>query len=92
METGAAVPSPAACPGIFQGAERSGRVSLKPQGYLHFEDPAGDSGGRSLFLKIEGRMKRPEYTAGVTRIYRKYLDLLEERKENYKVDERDIES
>lgn len=43
-------------------------------------------------LKIEGRMKRPEYTAGVTRIYRKYLDLLEEKgKKNYKVDERDIE-
>ena len=29
-------------------------------------------------LKIEGRMKSPEYTAGVTAIYRKYLDLLEE--------------
>ena len=27
-------------------------------------------------LKIEGRMKQPEYTAGVTAIYRKYLDLL----------------
>ncbi len=26
-------------------------------------------------LKIEGRMKRPEYTAGVTEIYRKYVDL-----------------
>ncbi|MGI6007818.1 MAG: peptidase U32 family protein [Ruminococcus sp.] len=25
-------------------------------------------------LKIEGRMKRPEYAAGVVRIYRKYLD------------------
>ena len=28
-------------------------------------------------LKIEGRMKSPEYTAGVTAIYRKYLDQLE---------------
>ena len=28
-------------------------------------------------LKIEGRMKSPAYTAGVTRIYRKYLDLCE---------------
>ncbi|MFI3200587.1 MAG: U32 family peptidase [Eubacteriales bacterium] len=28
-------------------------------------------------LKIEGRMKRPEYTAGVTAIYRKYIDLYE---------------
>lgn len=26
-------------------------------------------------FKIEGRMKRPEYAAGVTHIYRKYLDL-----------------
>ena len=29
-------------------------------------------------LKIEGRMKRPEYTAGVVSIYRKYLDRLEQ--------------
>ena len=26
-------------------------------------------------LKIEGRMKAPEYVATVTRIYRKYIDL-----------------
>lgn len=26
-------------------------------------------------LKIEGRMKKPEYTAGVVSVYRKYLDL-----------------
>ncbi len=29
-------------------------------------------------LKIEGRMKRPEYTAGVVSIYRKYMDLITE--------------
>ncbi len=29
-------------------------------------------------LKIEGRMKRPEYTAGVVSIYRKYIDLYEQ--------------
>lgn len=28
-------------------------------------------------LKIEGRMKQTQYAAGVTRIYRKYLDILE---------------
>ena len=33
-----------------------------------------DSGVYSL--KIEGRMKSPEYTAGVVRIYRRYLDRL----------------
>lgn len=30
-----------------------------------------------MSLKIEGRMKKPEYTAGVVSIYRKYLDLYE---------------
>lgn len=29
-------------------------------------------------FKIEGRMKRPEYTAGVVSVYRKYLDLCAE--------------
>lgn len=37
-------------------------------------------------LKIEGRMKTPEYVATVTRIYRKYLDLANE---SFKVDETD---
>ena len=41
-------------------------------------------------LKIEGRMKQPAYTAGVTGMYRKYLDLLLENGSNsYKVDEKD---
>lgn len=41
-------------------------------------------------LKIEGRMKRPEYTAGVVSIYRKYLDqYLEYGKEKYQVGKRD---
>ena len=30
-------------------------------------------------FKIEGRMKKPEYTAGVTALYRKYIDLYEEK-------------
>lgn len=30
-------------------------------------------------FKIEGRMKKPEYAAGVTAIYRKYIDLYEKR-------------
>lgn len=41
-------------------------------------------------LKIEGRMKQPGYTAGVTSVYRKYLDLLFEKgEENYRVEEAD---
>ena len=39
-------------------------------------------------LKIEGRMKTPEYVATVTRIYRKYLDLAE-KNISYEIDEKD---
>ena len=46
-------------------------------------------------LKIEGRMKNVEYVAGVTAVYRKYLDLYEDLKksghpEKYRVDPEDI--
>ena len=41
-------------------------------------------------LKIEGRMKQPEYAAGVVGIYRKYLDLyLNSGREAYKVSRAD---
>lgn len=41
-------------------------------------------------LKIEGRMKSPRYTAGVTEVWRKYIDLLErEGAENYRVNPKD---
>ena len=39
-------------------------------------------------FKIEGRMKQPQYAAGVTSVYRKYLDLALGQKE-YKVNEQD---
>ena len=41
-------------------------------------------------LKIEGRMKSPEYVAGVTQIYRKYLDMYAQSPENYVVDNHDL--
>ena len=42
-------------------------------------------------LKIEGRMKRPEYTAGVVRIYRKYLDrFLKLGEAGYRVAQEDL--
>ena len=40
-------------------------------------------------LKIEGRMKRAEYAAGVTSVYRKYLDLYEKNPAGYNVKEED---
>ncbi len=43
-------------------------------------------------FKIEGRMKKPEYVALVTAMYRKYLDrYLHEGKAQYRVDEKDKE-
>ena len=39
-------------------------------------------------LKIEGRMKTPEYVATVTRIYRKYLDIISSGKD-YIIDDKD---
>lgn len=51
-------------------------------------------------FKIEGRMKKPEYTAGVTAIYRKYIDRYREachpdkspdgKKAVWKVEEKDL--
>lgn len=41
-------------------------------------------------LKIEGRMKQPGYTAGVTRMYRRYLDhFLAHGADRYRVEEAD---
>ena len=43
-------------------------------------------------FKIEGRMKKPEYAAGVTALYRKYIDLYEEKgTDGYRVEREDLE-
>lgn len=43
-------------------------------------------------LKIEGRMKKPEYAAGITALYRKYVDLYYRvGKEGYNVDKNDLQ-
>lgn len=41
-------------------------------------------------FKIEGRMKKPAYAAGVTAIYRKYIDLYYADNRNYVVSEEDM--
>ena len=44
-------------------------------------------------FKIEGRMKKPEYAAGVTAIYRKYIDMYYEKGENgFKVSKQDMDN
>jgi len=43
-------------------------------------------------LKIEGRMKSPDYVAATTKIYRKYLDSALQNDPNYQVDAQDLET
>lgn len=44
-------------------------------------------------FKIEGRMKKPEYAAGVTVLYRKYIDLYEEKGiKEFRVTDEDMEN
>lgn len=71
--------------GRSQGGKGSCPLSLKDLCTISLLPEILKAGVTSL--KIEGRMKQPLYTAGVTAIYRKYLDLLlEEGPENYRVD------
>ena len=63
-------------------------ISLKDLCGLDMLPAMLDAGVYSL--KIEGRMKSPQYTAGVTEVYRKYVDrYLERGREGYRVDEQD---
>lgn len=55
--------------------DRGYLLSMKDMCTLDLLPDLVDAGIASL--KIEGRMKRPEYTAGVVSIYRKYLDQYE---------------
>ena len=41
-------------------------------------------------FKIEGRMKKPEYAAGVTALYRKYIDLYYYDPKHFSVDQEDL--
>lgn len=69
-------------------AEESYVLSLKDLCTLDILPDILEAGVYSL--KIEGRMKSPRYTAGVVRMYRKYVDLyLSRGREGYHVDPED---
>lgn len=66
-------------------------LSLKDMNTLPILPEIIQSGVYSL--KIEGRMKSPEYAAGVVSVYRKYIDLYFEKGiENYQISQTDIEN
>ncbi len=63
-------------------------LSMKDMCTLDILPDLMDAGIASF--KIEGRMKRPEYSAGVTAIYRKYMDEYQQNgRDHYRVRESD---
>lgn len=65
-------------------------LSLKDMCTLEYIPQLIEAGIDSF--KIEGRMKRPEYAAGVTAVYRKYIDLYYRRgADGYKVEQADMD-
>ncbi len=66
------------------GRKETCQLSMRDLCALDFLPDLIDAGVSSF--KIEGRMKSPEYTAGVVSVYRYYLDLYEDRgREGYRV-------
>ncbi|MBE5853440.1 MAG: U32 family peptidase [Lachnospiraceae bacterium] len=64
-------------------------LSLKDMNTLQFLPQLMEVGINSF--KIEGRMKKPEYVAGVVSIYRKYIDAYLRDAENFRIDKKDLE-
>lgn len=74
---------------IGKNANESYPFSLKDMCTINYIPKLIEAGIDSF--KIEGRMKKPEYAAGVTAIYRKYIDLYYEKgADNFKVSKEDI--
>ncbi len=72
------------------GREKGYLLSLKDICTLEMIPKMAQAGINSF--KIEGRMKKPEYVALVTAMYRKYLDLyLEKGEEGFHVESKDLE-
>lgn len=74
----------------ISGREETYVLSPKDMNTLELLGDILDAGIDSL--KIEGRMKRPEYTAGVVRIYRKYIDAyLQKGSKHLKISPKDLQ-
>ena len=80
----------------YTALEKGNRISRQEQSYLLSPKDMCTIDilpeileARVYSLKIEGRMKKPEYAAGVTAIYRKYLDLYLKGNRAYEVEQAD---
>lgn len=74
--------------GIKKGQKECYPLSLKDMCTIEHIDKLIEAGIDSF--KIEGRMKKPEYTAGVTAIYRKYIDAYYKYGHSVKVSDEDM--
>ena len=74
--------------GIKTGHKECYPLSLKDMCTIEHIDKLIEAGIDSF--KIEGRMKKPEYTAGVTAIYRKYIDAYYKCGHSVKVSDEDM--
>lgn len=80
---------PCRLPYGYKGSSEEYFFSLKDMCTLNYLPQIIDSGIASL--KIEGRMKNPAYAAGVTAVYRKYIDLYYANPSNYSVAKSDLD-
>ena len=83
--------------GVYDDANKRralrGDYPLSPKDLCGIEHIPKLSEAGVYSFKIEGRMKQTEYAAGVTRIYRKYLDrFLSDGAEHYRVEKKDMEA
>ena len=68
------------------GAHAARGCLLSPRDIMMLGELKALSDAGVCSLKIEGRLKRPEYVAEVTRVYRRALDALSEHPERYAPD------
>lgn len=80
---------PCRLPYRLDGGKEKYLLSMKDMCTLNMLPQLMEAGIDSF--KIEGRMKKPEYAAGVTAIYRKYIDLYYQNPKAYEVDRKDME-
>lgn len=83
---------PCRLPWHLEGRKSCGDYLLSPRDLMALELIPNLIRAGVSSLKIEGRMKSPEYVAAVVAIYRKYLDRALENPAGYKVDRQDIQT
>lgn len=80
---------PCRLPYRINGGKEEYPLSMKDMCTLNILPELIEAGIDSF--KIEGRMKKPEYAAGVTAVYRKYLDLYYQCPEKYQIENKDLD-